>query len=223
MIKVCEVCGKEFNVRPSKVKIGKGKFCSKKCFDSFQAGKAWLKPSGIIIECKMCGIAFYVMPGLIKRSVYCSRKCFDKSKKLYVPSAETIDKISRAVKKKGVVPPSAKGKKYSVEHRRKIGRSGDSNWNWKGGVTPENQKVRRSAEYKEWRKKVFERDGYRCVECKKGNENGERTSIQADHIKPFYLHPELRLDVNNGRTLCVDCHKKTPTYLNRWVQKNKSV
>jgi 5-methylcytosine-specific restriction endonuclease McrA len=34
----------------------------------------------------------------------------------------------------------------------------------------------------------------------------------ADHIKPWCKHPELRYDLNNGRTLCVECYKKTPTY-----------
>lgn len=30
--------------------------------------------------------------------------------------------------------------------------------------------------------------------------------------KDFALHPELRLDINNGRTLCKSCHKKTENY-----------
>lgn len=34
----------------------------------------------------------------------------------------------------------------------------------------------------------------------------------ADHIKSFKDHPELRTDLQNGRTLCVDCHRKTDTY-----------
>ena len=36
--------------------------------------------------------------------------------------------------------------------------------------------------------------------------------LQADHIKPYSAHPELRHDLANGRTLCVPCHRKTPTY-----------
>ena len=27
-------------------------------------------------------------------------------------------------------------------------------------------------------------------------------------------------DINNGRTLCKECHKKTDNYLNRWENKN---
>lgn len=57
--------------------------------------------------------------------------------------------------------------------------------------------------YRRWRLAVFERDGYRCRNC--GQVGGR---LQADHIKPFSRFPELRLDVDNGRTLCVPCHWK---------------
>lgn len=62
-------------------------------------------------------------------------------------------------------------------------------------------------EQEQFRKAVFERDDYTCQICeiKGGN-------LQADHIKPYCLYPELREDINNGRTLCVDCHKNTDTY-----------
>jgi len=86
-------------------------------------------------------------------------------------------------------------------------RSGSNHHNWKGGITSENHKIRTSSVYKAWRKSVFERDDYTCQIC---NSRGNR--LNADHIKPFALYPESRLDVNNGRTLCVDCHKTTPTW-----------
>ncbi len=62
----------------------------------------------------------------------------------------------------------------------------------------------------EWRNKVFERDNYTCVLCGK-----TKCYLEADHIKPYSKYPDLRLVLSNGRTLCLDCHKKTPTYGNR--------
>lgn len=83
------------------------------------------------------------------------------------------------------------------------------------GKTPVNEKIRKSAAYKAWRTLVFERDNYSCVECKKRG-----SYLHADHIKPFALFPELRLDINNGRTLCVPCHKNTGTYGRKSMYRN---
>lgn len=84
---------------------------------------------------------------------------------------------------------------------------GELNSNWKGGITSENNRIRASTEYKLWRISVFKRDDYRCLYC------GERGgNLEADHIYQFAYYPRLRLDINNGQTLCKDCHKTTPTY-----------
>ena len=64
-----------------------------------------------------------------------------------------------------------------------------------------------SAEDREWRQAVFERDKFTCQEC--GQVGGQ---LQADHIKSFSEHVELRHELLNGRTLCLACHRKTPTY-----------
>jgi 5-methylcytosine-specific restriction endonuclease McrA len=92
------------------------------------------------------------------------------------------------------------GRKHSKEWR--LGTSGEKHWNWKGGITPINHKIRTSFEYKLWRKAVFERDNYTCKFC--GTRGG---IIHADHIKPFALFPELRFAIDNGRTLCKPCHQ----------------
>jgi 5-methylcytosine-specific restriction endonuclease McrA len=85
---------------------------------------------------------------------------------------------------------------------------GEKTPNWKGGITPINKQARRTPEYIAWRKTVFERDNYTCVEC-----GARGVELHADHIKSFAFYPKLRHEVSNGRTLCVPCHKKTPNYL----------
>lgn len=107
-----------------------------------------------------------------------------------------------------------KGKKKTEEQKtaireklKKTARRGDKHPYWKGGVTNVNNNFRKSTLYKKWRQLVFERDNYICQICfKKGG------NLNADHIKPFALFPELRLELSNGRTLCVQCHKLTDTY-----------
>src|SRR3990167_2039380 len=104
--------------------------------------------------------------------------------------------------KKGLQVPWNKGKK-----------TGHIPWNKIGdGITPINRKIRNSSEYKLWRTAVFTRDNFTCVWCGARSKKGVKVILHADHIKPFCDYPELRFAIDNGRTLCVDCHKKTDTY-----------
>jgi hypothetical protein len=70
---------------------------------------------------------------------------------------------------------------------------------------------RNMPEYAEWRRSVFERDNWRCQEC------GSTRKLNAHHIKRWVSHPELRFDVNNGVTLCFDCHTKKHPHIG-WTQ-----
>ena len=80
---------------------------------------------------------------------------------------------------------------------------GGKHWNWKGGASSNSKKLRTSSEFKRWREAVFERDNYICVFCnKKGGE------LHPDHIKELSKFPNLVFDVDNGRTLCKECHQK---------------
>lgn len=79
-------------------------------------------------------------------------------------------------------------------------------------ITPEHERQRKTEEYKQWHRAVFERDDYTCQGCGDRSAKGHRVRLHADHILPFSTHPDLRLDVANGRTLCEECHRRTPTY-----------
>ncbi len=112
-------------------------------------------------------------------------------------------------------PSWRKGKKFPNEKKSekwhkvmKERMTGAKNPLWKGGITPINTAIRMSAEYKLWRIAVFTRDNFMCIWC-----GIKDRTIQADHIKPFAYFPELRFAIDNGRTLCKECHKKTDTYM----------
>lgn len=194
--------------------------------------------------CVLCGTT-YPKPYWISQTnwelrKYCSRKCLDNSKignhfhTGHKHSKEARRKMSLAnightpwnkgkgdyAKKLGFGKWMT-GKTLSIETRKKqseankrLVASGKHNF-WKGGRTPEVKRIRTSLEYKLWRESVYKRDDWTCQECGARSGQGKKVVLNADHIKPFSQFPELRFDINNGRTLCVPCHKKTPTYMGR--------
>lgn len=58
-------------------------------------------------------------------------------------------------------------------------------------------------EYHKWRINVYKRDKYTCRIC--GQIGGK---LNAHHKKSYIKYPEIALDINNGITLCKECHKK---------------
>jgi hypothetical protein len=80
---------------------------------------------------------------------------------------------------------------------------GENHYNWKGGVSGERKLEMSRREYMEWRRLVFEHDHYTCQKC--GDKRGH--NLQAHHIERWVDNHALRFDVNNGITLCRDCHK----------------
>lgn len=69
------------------------------------------------------------------------------------------------------------------------------------------QKIRNTKEYKEFRKKVLERDKNTCQNC------GSKKQLEVHHIKSVSEYPELALDIKNAITYCKNCHSKTESYL----------
>jgi len=136
------------------------------------------------------------------KSKYCSHKCSIKNTKVKQYPEHQFKKGQHA-------SPKTQFKKDQTPWNKGLKgyNAGSKNNHWKGGVTPIHEKLRKSLEIKEWRNAVFERDDYTCQEC------GERGgNLHADHIMPFAEYEGMRTLLANGRTLCKECHLKTPTW-----------
>lgn len=85
--------------------------------------------------------------------------------------------------------------------------SGENNWKWISDRTKlknyGTNKIRCSSRAMKWRKEIFERDDYTCQLC--GQYGG---TLNGHHIKPFCKYPDMVFDLENGITLCYDCHKE---------------
>lgn len=151
------------------------------------------------------------------------RRRMSKSKMGHIVTKETREKIGKAnmIASKGKTGELASnwkggkpncidcGKQLSIYHGKRCDQcsrkfsSGKNHYNWQGGITPENVKIRNSIEFRLWRESVFARDNWTCQKCKvKGGK------LHSHHIKNFAEWPELRFAIDNGITLCKKCHKK---------------
>ena len=98
---------------------------------------------------------------------------------------------------KGLQVSHRKGKHY-------LAITGSKNPRWNGGITPINEKIRKSVEYRLWRESVYARDAWTCQKCK-DNTGG---NLNPHHILNFSEWIELRFAIDNGITLCTKCHNK---------------
>ena len=216
--KTCPVCNKEFvNERGVGPSIwNKRKYCSHKCSSTLtcKGRKPWNKG---------------VKTGLVPKTAIKKGQHIGKEfKKGQTPWNKGKSNLSAVGEKshlwKGGKPSCVDCRKtisYGKKRCRTCSgklRGGINSKFWKGGITPLNQKIRGSVEYRLWRESVFKRDKYTCVWC--GEVGGK---LNADHIKPFAYYPELRFAIDNGRTLCVECHKTTESYLNRWYKNARRI
>lgn len=212
----CETCEIPFTRKQNKIP----RFCSHKCYSqSLKKDK-----KGREFKCKKCGSNFFSISSYKKyKPKYCSNKCYSETLKKDRACLQcgkwypwTNDKFCS----KTCCGKYRKGKNLTQSHidslkGPRLHMRGENAYNYTGTTKARITAMGRY-EYREWRRQVFERDDYTCQHCKKRG-----CYLNADHIKPYAKYPELRYDIDNGRTLCVDCHKKTDTYPKNLCGKSK--
>ncbi|MEC4616177.1 HNH endonuclease [Tsukamurella tyrosinosolvens] len=184
----CETCGKEVVQRNYRRR--EAKYCSQACHYEAAQGPR-------VNTCRTCGSEFQRPNNPRREYQYCSRSC--SSKRVREGALRTVTCPQCTV--------DFKAWPYEVRNGRRYCGSGCANAARDFGRTEEAKRVRTSKAYAEWRTAVFKRDDYTCVEC--GQRGGE---LNADHILPFAHFPDLRLELTNGRTLCVPCHRATDSF-----------
>ena len=199
----CDKCNKELYVAKQKLVRRNNRTQCHECAIT-KHGKARQQ---IAVVCKTCNHAFTKRHDTLSSwsglCVVCSNK--------EIASRPEIKAIHRKnglafIAKYGKIPsPKPENRPRGKNHFWwGVKKRGAESPNWRGGKTPENERIRHSDEYKAWRNAVFKRDNYTCTYC--SDDSGG--NLNADHIKPFSLYKELRTDIENGRTLCEPCHDK---------------
>ena len=176
---------------------------------SARANKEWrerqkVNPKYGFRNCLYCKIQIPItMKKDIDRKKYCSHSCRQKYRYENGEMDEQLKKACLAMS--------------TPETNVKKGRSGPSHSRYKADRS-QIKSPRPRYEQTCWRKAVFERDNYTCQIC--GVRGGK---LAADHIKPYAIYKEDRWKLENGRTLCDPCHKKTPTYGSKTIKLMRSM
>lgn len=194
------------------------RFCSKKCAQESRnkrfknppkhpllVSKGGKMRTGFIHRCLFCDIEFYVSPSRegMYRMTFCSKEhmwAFQKKNSAFI-NCVICGKVKYSQ------PYAIKYKKRSTCSRKcfvVLTRKRTAERHKKLPPNVANRLARHAPELVIWRNAVFARDDFTCQMC------GERGGyLEADHIKPFAFFPELRHELDNGRTLCRPCHDRT--------------
>ena len=217
---ICPNCKTEFSVTKQRLESNKlfcccSLFCSNKMKSILYTKK---KYPYILGPCENCEKDIIIKNSSFdkKGRRFCSKSCslsFRNKNRIY--TNEQRKKIGIRMSKFHL------GKKKTLKHRKKmsINNKGNKSHFWRGGLTEKNRKLRNSLQYKIWRDSVYKRDNWTCTKCSDKSKKGNTVILNADHIKPWSKYPKLRFDINNGRTLCLACHKKTPTFARKNIKK----
>lgn len=215
----CFNCGEVYKEQMYKIKTHKFHFCSSACYKEGlgKTREGELSPlyARVVCTCVICDKSFERIPSLSRGKTYCSKECRNKglTKHRVELSAELRGTVSCLNCGKSVEKSISriKNTKYHYcsipckdKHLGVTFNSGKNNYNYNGALTSKYRiQHRLMPEYSKWRTSVYIRDNYSCVICK----DSRGGNLIAHHLYSYETHEELRLDINNGVTLCDKCHK----------------
>lgn len=216
----CPNCSKEFEIIRSRLKKSKNHYCSVKCLSCYTAKTRADKIRKRKYPCK-CGVCLQCGQDIIAKNAsfykstrkFCSKSCkmtyqIAMEPERYKLSPESIEKARKRFSKMW----RGKPKKSEWKEKYRLANLGSKSHFWRGGKTSKNRKLRNMAKTSDWRNKVFERDNYTCQRCGARNGSGKTIYLTAHHIKSWAKYPKLRWTLNNGITLCRECHKLTDNF-----------
>lgn len=212
MIVKCKNCGKEFLTYPSKIKLKKGRYCSRKCYLESR--------ESVIRKCLYCGNKFKVKKSwFIKgKGKFCSRSCMGKYQSKFRTGNESshwqggastliCKNCGKEFKPRGPYELTQEyPRKYCSRRCAELDMTKEKHPCWKGGISKEPYPFDFDKELKEIIKK---RDGYQCQLCDI-SQNGIELSIH--HID----YNKKNLNKANLITLCKACNAKVNFNRNYW-------
>lgn len=226
----CEICGKDIKRTKSEMKRNKHHYCSDKCrmkgMRIFNKGENNPNYKGAtnVIKCSYCGKNIKVLncnlknrDGSIKKNFYCNTTCKGLHQKQLLNGISNPNFKGKTLKTKCEYCGKEFDRQESdiknnihqycsqkckSEHQKYIFLN-DNNPNYKPELSQEYRVEHRIIDgYNTWKREVLERDDYTCRKC------GAKEHLATHHIENYSEKESLRTDINNGVTLCVECHKK---------------
>ena len=204
----CKICGKVFLVYPSRLKLGKVGFCSKKC-----KGKYFTSINALEFTCVICGKKFQCTIGQHKQGhgVTCSVEC----RNIHLSRIKSGTRVKPRLKRKcrnckaQIETTRARDRKYcSCKCYASRNQNGSRNHFWNGGTSFEPHTPEFNGHLKKY---IRDRDRRRCSVCNKRWIRGN-TEYPVHHIN--YNKADSR--PKNLITVCHSCHGKTNTRRKEW-------
>jgi len=213
---VCQVCGKEFEARPSEARQGR-KYCSMECYGQ---ARGQSRRRRVVVNCEICGRPISLQPSEAEKGrKHCSYECAAEAKRRIPPEEHSCwkgGKKRRECKQcervfyvhpweikdgRGIFCCHKCLNRWIVENR-----SGENHYNWQGGKSFEPYPPGWKRSLKE---RIREYEGRRCAICGKTDKG---RALAVHHID----YDKSNLAEENLIALCHSCHIKTNRRRRYW-------